>query len=168
MVNFFRFTGVALAFLMIAPSAHAQTAAVSLGQPITDPDAPIEVTAESLSVDRESGNAIFIGNVYVVQGQMTLNADKVEVLYSEDAADDEQLREVIAAGNVVLVNGEDTAASDYAVLYPPRDTVVMTGNVLLTQGRSIISGDTFNWDMITGQGTMEGRVRSVLQQRASE
>ena len=168
MVNFFRFTGVALAFLLAAPMANAQSAAVSLGQPITDPDAPIEVTAESLSVDRESGNAIFVGNVYVVQGEMTLNADKVEVLYSEDADDDEQLREVIATGNVVLVNGEETAASDYGVLYPPRDTVVMTGNVLLTQGRSIISGDTFNWDMVTGQGTMEGRVRSVLQQRASE
>jgi lipopolysaccharide export system protein LptA len=163
-----RFTGAVLGALLAAQLATAQTAAVSLGEPATDPDAPIEVTSEALSVDRETGNAIFTGNVFVIQGDMTLNADRVEVLYSEDADDDEALREVIASGSVVLVNGEDTAESDFGTFYPPEDRVVMTGNVLLTQGRSIISGDIFNWNMLTGQGTMEGRVRSILQQRASE
>ncbi len=168
MAGFFRFTGAALGFVLLAQIANAQSAAVSLGQPVADPDAPIEVTSDSLSVDRETGNAIFVGNVYVVQGELTLNADSVEVLYSDSADDPEPLREVIAIGNVVLVNGEDTAEADHGVFYPPEDKIVMTGNVLLTQGRSIIAGDTFNWDMITGKGTVEGRVRTVLQQRASE
>lgn len=168
MTGLIRFIGITGIAALSAFGAQAQTASVSLGEPITDPDAPIEVTSDSLSVDRQTGNAIFLGNVFVVQGEMTLTAERVEVLYAEENDAEDPLREVIATGDVVLVNGPDTAESDVANFYPPTDKVIMTGNVLLTQGRSIISGDRFNWDMTTGQGTMDGRVRTVLQERASE
>lgn len=168
MLSFLRVLCSALAVICLPTLILAQVANVSLGEPATDPDAPIEVTSEALSVDRESGNAIFTGDVFVVQGEMTLNADEVEVFYSEDPEAEEQLEKVVATGNVVLVNGADSAEGERGVFYPPEDRVVMTGNVLLTQERSIVSGDIFNWDMTTGQGTMEGRVRTVLQQRAKE
>ncbi len=149
--------------------AQAQGAAISLGAPQADPDAPLEVTADGLSVDRETGNAIFTGNVRAVQGMMTLNADEVEVLYDEEdtGADDDGIREIIATGNVVLVNGPDVAESRRAVFRPREDRVVMTGDVLLTQGRTIVSGDRLVVNLATGQGNVEGRVKTVLRPRGA-
>ncbi|MFT5062140.1 MAG: lipopolysaccharide export system protein LptA [Polaromonas sp.] len=153
-----------------ADTANAQGAAISLGAPQADPDAPLEVTADGLSVDRETGNAVFTGNVRAVQGTMTLNAERVEVLYDEEDAqgtDDDGIREIIATGNVILVNGPDVAESDRAVFRPREDRVVMTGNVLLTQGRTIVSGDRLVVNLATGQGNVEGRVKTVLRPRGA-
>jgi len=40
---------------------------------------------------------------------------------------------------------------------------LLIGNVLVTQGRTTIAGDRLNIDLITGNGTVEGRVRTILQ-----
>jgi lipopolysaccharide export system protein LptA len=155
---------------MGAQDASAQGAAISLGAPQADRDAPLEVTADGLTVDRETGNATFTGNVRAIQGMMTLNADEVQVLYDEEdasSADDDGIREIIATGNVILVNGPDVAESNRAVFRPREDSVVMTGNVLLTQGRTIVSGDRLVVNLATGQGNVEGRVKTVLRPRGA-
>lgn len=152
--------------LASATAALAQGAAVTLGPPAADPDAPVEVTADALAVDRESGTAIFTGNVLVVQGAMRLTARKVEVFYTEATDESPEteggVREVVATGDVVFVNGEDAAEGQRAVFLPREDKVLVTGDVLLTQGRSIISGDRLVFDLATGEGTVEGRVRTVI------
>lgn len=162
------FLGLAAALLLAPSPVLAQGAAISLGQPQTDPDAPLEVTADALTVERETGTAIFLGNVRAEQGGMTLNADEVRVFYEEasDTTDpeDEGIREIIAIGNVIMVNGPDIAEAERAVYRPRTDQVVMTGNVLLTQGRTIISGERMVVNLVTGQGTVEGRVRTLLRQ----
>ena len=159
-----------LAMILISPApVFAQGTGVSLEQSQSDPDAPLEVTSDALSVDRETGNAIFTGNVFAKQGSLTLSADKVEVLYDEEDGtipqDDDGVREIIATGSVIFVNGPDVAEGEYAVYNPREDSIVMTGNVLLTQGRTIISGDRLVADLETGQGNMEGRVKTVLRPR---
>jgi len=69
---------------------------------------------------------------------------------------------------VVMVNGAEAAEGDKAVYTPVKYSVVMTGEVLLTQGPSTIAGDTLVVDLETGEGTMEGRVRTVFQSENSE
>jgi lipopolysaccharide export system protein LptA len=39
----------------------------------------------------------------------------------------------------------------------------MTGNVILTQGQSALSSNKMVVDLNTGQATLEGRVKSILQ-----
>ena len=41
--------------------------------------------------------------------------------------------------------------------------MVLIGDVLVTQGRTAIAGDRLSIDLTTGNGTVEGRVRTVLQ-----
>jgi len=41
--------------------------------------------------------------------------------------------------------------------------LVMTGDVLLTQGASVMSGQKLDVDLKTGVGRMDGRVRTILQ-----
>lgn len=152
-----------------AIAANAQGTSVALGGGKPDPDAPVEITSENLSVDRNAGTALFEGDVLVIQGLLRLNSDEVFVRYFEDTVTGKTaIEEIIATGNVVMVNGAEAAEGDKAVYTPVKNSVVMTGEVLLTQGPSTIAGDTLVVDLETGEGTMEGRVRTVFQSENSE
>lgn len=162
----------ALCLVLWSGAALAQGTAIELGTTPVNPDAPVEITADSLSVDRETGFAIFTGNVRVVQEQMTLSADVIEVRYTEadkaQPGEEGGVDQVDAKGNVIFINGEDVAESDNAVLTPRDDRVVMTGNVLLTQGPTVIAGERMVFNLATGAGRMEGRVRTVIRPGGSE
>ena len=154
---------------VLATPALPQGTQVALSGQEQDPDAPVEITSTTLSVDRETGIARFEGDVVVVQGLLRLTSDEVLVSYLEDRDSGEtQVEEIIATGNVVVVNGEEAAEGDQAVYDPISRTVEMTGDVLLTQGPSTIAGEVLVIDLTTCQGTMQGRVRTVFQPGASE
>ena len=163
---------IKLSVLMLTASvlsAGAQGTNVALGAAQPDPDAPVEITSETLNVDRNAGTALFEGDVLVVQGQLRLTSDEVFVSYFENTSTGKTaVEEIIATGNVVLVNGAEAAEGEKAVYSPIKNSVVMTGEVLLTQGPSTIAGDTLVVDLATGEGTMEGRVRTVFQTGNSE
>ena len=49
-----------------AVAVNAQGTNVALGGDQPDPDAPVEITSETLNVDRNAGTALFEGDVLVV------------------------------------------------------------------------------------------------------
>lgn len=148
-----------------AVMAQAQGTAVSLGTLKHDTSLPVEVTADNLSVANAEGQAVFDGNVLVIQGPMRLAAGKIEVHYAVGAASGGggKIREMLASDGVTFVNGDDAAESREAVYDPEAGTLVMTGNVLLTQGATAISGERLTVDLGAGTGVMEGRVRTTFQ-----
>lgn len=151
----------ALGLLMLPLSALGQS--VSFGQR-ADVKAPVEVTADNLSVDQASGLATFTGNVVIGQGAMRLAADKVTVTYAQGGQN--RISALQATGNVTLVNGPDAAEAaraDYAV---DSGNVVLTGDVVLTQGQNVLSGETVEVNLATGTANVAGRVRSVFQPEA--
>jgi lipopolysaccharide export system protein LptA len=139
--------------------AQAQGAQVAFGSMKGDPTLPVEVTADQLRVNQADGTAIFTGSVIVVQGTMRLNAAEVQVDY---AADGKAIARLHATGGVTLVNGGEAAESQEAVYTIETGEVVMTGDVLLTQGTSALSGKLLTVDLTTGTGVMEGRVQTVF------
>lgn len=150
-----------LALLGLTPlTAAAQGAAVDFGGLTQDTTLPVEVTADQLSVDQADGKAIFTGNVLVIQGELRLSAGEVKVEYTEDRSGIAQL---FATGGVTIVNATDAAESREAVYTIDAGEVVMTGDVLLTQGTSALSGQKLVINLKTGAGTMEGRVQTVFQ-----
>ena len=62
----------------------------------------------------------------------------------------------------------EAAEAEEAVYDVKAGTVVMTGNVLLTQGDNVMSGNKLNVDLSTGAGTMDGRVRTLLKPAGSK
>lgn len=150
---------------VLAPSAlSAQGANVSLGGLAFDNSAPIEVSADALSVDPEDGSAIFEGNVVVAQGALRLAAEFIQVEY---ATDDEGNRtpsigRVSATGGVTFVNGADAAEASEAVYSVEASSLVLSGDVLLTQGESVVAGDRLFVDLAQGTGRIEGGVRTVF------
>ncbi|MEX0284682.1 MAG: lipopolysaccharide transport periplasmic protein LptA [Paracoccaceae bacterium] len=139
--------------------ATAQGANVGFGSVQPDPDAPVEVTADALNVDQETGEALFEGNVLVVQGLMRLSAPRLLVVYREQGGIE---RLEATGGGVTLVSGEDAAEADRADYSVVDGLVVMTGNVLLTQGPNVLTSERMTVNLVTGTAQMSGRVKTIL------
>ncbi len=140
--------------------ATAQTN-VDLGGVTVDTSAAVEVTADSLSVNQDSGRAVFDGNVLVVQGDLRLSAGQVEVIYGTDTS---QIARLVASEGVTFVTADEAAEAEQADYDIAAGLLVLTGNVLLTQGPSAISANQMTINVTDGTASMEGRVRTVLQQ----
>lgn len=150
----------ALCLALLPVIAAAQGAEIAFGNVEQDPSQPVEVTAESLSVDQDDGTAIFTGDVLIVQGEMRLAAPKVEVFYDEAG---NRIQRLKASGGVTLVSGDDAAEAANADYSVESGTIFMQGDVLLMQGQSTLTADRMTVDTRDGTARMEGRVRTVLQ-----
>lgn len=151
---------VITACLCLAPVvAGAQQ--VAFGGIKGDPKAPVEVTADSLSVNQTDGTAVFTGNVLIVQAGMRLTAAQVDVTYGK--TNKSKIDMLHASGGVTLVSPTEAAESKEADYDVTAGKVVMTGDVLLTQGKNVMAGQKLTVDLASGTGQMEGRVRTVLQ-----
>jgi len=150
----------ALCFAIVfAGPAVAQQADIRFGGLQQDTSLPVEVTSDSLSVDQASGAAVFTGNVMAKQGEMRLTAGTIRVEYTTDG---DGIDRLIATDGVTLVSPTDAAEAAEAVYTIASGNVVMTGNVLLTQGRAAISGEKLTVNLKDGTGTMTGRVKTIF------
>jgi lipopolysaccharide export system protein LptA len=148
------------ALVFAATLAKAQTN-VDLGGMTVDTAAAIEVTADSLSVDQETGQAIFDGNVIIGQGDLRLTAGRVQVEYGTDTS---EIARLIASGGITFVTADEAAEAQEAEYNITTGLLVLTGEVLLTQGASAISAGSMTINVTDGTATMDGRVRTILQQ----
>lgn len=149
-----------LAVSLAGGPVAAQTG-IAFGGLKHDTGQPVEVASDQLQVDQADGAATFTGNVLVTQGEMRLSAGQVHVIYA--AGDTGQISELRATGGVTLVNGAEAAEAREAVYSIDDGTVVMKGDVILTQGKTALSSDTLIIDLNKGTGTLDGRVRTVFQ-----
>lgn len=146
---------------ILGVSALAAQTNIDLGGVTVDTSAAIEVSADSLSVDQDTGRAVFSGNVMIGQGDLRLQAGNVEVVYAADTSD---ISRLIATENVTFVTADEAAEAQSADYDITTGLLQLSGDVLLTQGASAISAETMIINVTTGTATMEGRVRTVLQQ----
>lgn len=158
-----RLVPTALALLLAGGGALAQEA--PFAGLATDPEAPVEVAAESLSIDRATGVAVFEGGVVVGQGALRLTADRVEVEYGPER----RISRLTATGAVTLASGADAAEAGRAVYDVEAGEILLSEEVLLTQGAAeagaagpVLSADRLRLDLATGQAVIEGGVRTVL------
>lgn len=150
--------GLALASVALAPVALAQ-ATIAFGELEQDTTLPVDVAAESFSVNNADGTALFSGDVLVTQGEMTLAAAEVLVEYTPEG---NAINRLLASGGVTITSLGDAAEAAEAVYTIDSGVIVLTGNVLLTQGPSAMSGQKLTIDLKDGTGVMEGRVTTTF------
>lgn len=150
----------AILALGIALPALAQTD-IRLSGFQADPTAPVEVAADSLSLDQTSGMALFEGNVSVTQGDTTITAGRIEVRYDDATG---AIILLVATGGVSFKTKTDTARAENAEYDIEKASLVMKGGVVLTQGASSVSADSMVVNLATGAARLDGRVRTTLTQ----
>ncbi|MGR3712424.1 MAG: lipopolysaccharide transport periplasmic protein LptA [Shimia sp.] len=148
-----------LAISLFPAFALAQGLQVGFGNMKQDSALPVEVEAESLSVNQNDGSAVFTGNVKIVQGEMRMNADKVNVHYQSDAAG---ISRLVAEGNVLLVQGTDIAEAQKAEYNIDDGSVHMTGNVMVVQEVTTVTADEMIVNLNDNTAQMRGQVKTIL------
>ncbi len=145
--------------LFFASVATAQQFEVAFGGLQQDTGQPVEITADSLALNQSDGTAVFKGNVLIIQGGMRISAPEVLVIYNQETSGIARLE---ATGRVLLVKEKDAAEADRADYDIDAGTVVMTGDVLLTQGQNTLSSNKMTVNLETGSAEMQGRVKTIL------
>ena len=124
-----------------------------------DTKEPIITSSDQMTVDNELLQAKLIGNVEIVQGDLFLYADFVRITYAKSQS---KIEVLFARDNVILISGADRATANEVDYNLERGTIVMTGNVLVSQDGSTVSADRAELDIESGAASMSGRVKSIL------
>jgi len=148
--------------------------AVAVQAQIAPGGGPIDITADSLEVNEAQRVQIWKGRVEALQGQNRLRADSLHVFHGRSTGprtgtaptamgDIERLE---ARGNVYFVSPTQVVRGDNAVYTQSSDTLVVTGDVILTQGENVLKGTRLVVQIGAGRATMDegsgSRVRGVF------
>ncbi|MBN9320091.1 MAG: LPS export ABC transporter periplasmic protein LptC [Caulobacterales bacterium] len=148
--------GLAFAGLL-ATGAHAQLAPNS--------GAPVDITADELEAISSRCLSIWRGNAEALQDTSRLRARIINVYAKPKPGGGEGLGRcgvtdrLEAEGDVYYVTPEQTVKGDRAVYTADTDTIVMTGNVIAVQGKSVARGERMTVQVKSGQVQMESNVK---------
>lgn len=113
-------------------------------------DQPIMIGADN--VERTTTGFSLSGRAEVLQGDNRLRADRVQ----GTGGDSGGISQVTASGNVYYVTPTETIRGDRAVYTVATASIVVTGDVILTQGRNVLTGGRLTYNIDTGVAQMEG------------
>ncbi len=98
-------------------------------------DSPIEITSQSSEYLQKEGRVVYFGNVRAVQSSSAVTTDKLTAVCSRaESGECEQIRMMIAEGNVLYLAPEVRIRGDRAEYDYDTDTITITGNVLSSRG----------------------------------
>lgn len=122
---------------------------------------PLDVEADQLEVNQDSGAATFKGNVRVTQGDVALGADQIMVTYGKAKQQagpfGQQVDHVTATGHVTLVYANNTATGNQADYVTATGLVTMKDNVTLTRDANTLKGEALELDLNTGNVRLKGQ-----------
>lgn len=126
---------------------------------------PVEITADLFTVDENTQEAVFTGNVVVIHPSVNVWADKVVALYGEGGTTDIESFE--ATGAVRLETPEQNATGDRAVFTPADQLLRLTGNVQVINSGGTIDAAELVVNLETNVSTFTsgnggGRVTGVF------
>lgn len=161
---------VAAGLCLVASPTAAQSVTDSFAGFSTSSNEPINIESDTLEVRDAEKIAIFRGNVMAEQSGMTLRARELLVNYTGDdeqsGSGGSQITKITAEGKVLIVtDSEQTATSDWANFDVASQTVVIGGNVVLSQGENVIKGDRLVIDLTTGRSRFENEGQPAAGQR---
>ena len=124
----------------------------------------VEITADLFTVDENTQQAVFTGNVLVVHPTVKVWAEKVVAIYGAGGAND--IESFIATGSVRLVTKDQDATGERAEFTPGDQLLRLTGNVLVTNSGGTIGAGELVVNLATNVSTFTnsggGRVTGVF------
>lgn len=146
--------GAALAVLTLMPGNLGAQQDESIDKPVT-------ITSDTMEVEEGGKVFIFKGDV-VAKEDFTLCSDELVLYYDEN----NEVREIVATGDVRLIKDDKTALSDKAVYDRIKRTFVLTGNARVRQCSDTVTGEKITVFLDTERSIVEGkeggRVKAVV------
>ena len=110
-----------------------------------DSNEPIDITGDT--AEFQDNNAVWTGNVRVVQGLAILTSERLEAVLTDEG----DFETITAIGSVRYSNGEEAITGERAVFNNKARTIVMTDNVIVTQGKQVMSAGKITYWVDTGK-----------------
>ena len=161
-----------------AVSLLALSLAIGGAQAQIQGDAPVDITAEVFEGFNTQGVAVWRGAVEVLQAQTRLRCTELRAQFRRTGAAAQpgvgaswgDIDQLTCTGPVYYVTPTQSARGDNAVYAGASETITMTGNVVVTQGQNVATGDRAIINTRTNDARLEannrgpgtGRVRTVL------
>ena len=121
-----------------------------------DTDKPIQIEADRLEVMDKQGIALFTGNVNVVQGVTILKARRLKVTYARGGGGPGgNLKYLEASGKIAVRSGEQKVSADKGEFDMLKQTVKLSGNVVISQGANVVSGCILEVDLGTSSALLK-------------
>ena len=141
----------ALAAALLSGPAAGQASSSLRGH---DTDAPVDIDADRVEVQDRADRAVMSGNVRVKQGSLTLNAERINLAYTNTGGI--EIDRIDASGGVTVRSPSETARGQFAVYDINRRLITLVGNVTLLRGTNELRGGRLVIDLTTGRATMDG------------
>lgn len=137
---------------------------------------PIAIGADRLEVIDAERVSIWTGRAEATQGENRLRADVIRAYSAGRRGGGEggtnmggDIERMVATGNVYFVTPTQVIRGDDATYTAASDTIVVTGDVILTQGENVLTGSRLTVEVSSGRAVMDGantdagrRVRGVF------
>jgi lipopolysaccharide export system protein LptA len=169
-----KFAGAVAAFWLLTAASASAAGKAAPGDAILpggDSKAPISVEADKLVYFEKELKAVYSGNVVAIQGDSKLTCSTLTIYMekaapakaSESAPAAEQgvspqstrMRHMDCAGPVTMVSKTQTATGDSGAYDKPSNRVLLSGHVVLSDGRNVTKGDKLIYDLTTGEATLQ-------------
>lgn len=123
---------------------------------------PINITSDTMVVERNKGIVTFKGNVVARRDDLVIKADELRVFYGENR----EIERIEALGKVRIDRGETTAFGEKAEFFNREERLVLTGNPRVVEGSNSVEGERITLYMREGRSVVEGgkkrRVKAVF------
>src|SRR5919106_5417492 len=124
---------------------------------------PIYITADWMEVDQSKNTITYKGRVITNQANMTVRSEALMAYYNPDM---KQIKQIVAEGKVNATQGNRVATGERAVFDDKEKTVTLTGNPVMRQGNSQVSGSRVVYfieqDRAVAEGDGKERVRATI------
>ena len=133
--------------------------------PVYAAGVPLEVNADTFTIDEAGKTATFTGNVVITRSGMTLWARTVVVTYGSGGEND--IDQMTASGNVRIKTTQQEARGDRAQYDPDTQILRLMDNVTVTNAQGTLKGPLLVVNVATNVstfsgGTSGGRVTGVF------
>ena len=114
---------------------------------------PIYITADWMEVDQTKNTITYKGRVVTVQADMTMRSETLTAFYDPQM---KQMSQIVAEGKVNATQGNRIATGEKAVFDDKAKTVTLTGNPVMRQGNSQVTGTKIVYFMEQDRAVAEG------------
>ena len=124
---------------------------------------PIYINSDWMEFDQTKGTITYKGRVVTTQGDMTIRSETLTAEYTPDM---KQIKQIVVEGKVNATQGNRVATGEKMVFDDQAKTVTLTGNPIMRQGNSQISGTRVVYfieqDKAVAEGDDKTRVRATI------
>jgi lipopolysaccharide export system protein LptA len=124
---------------------------------------PIYITADWMEVDQSKSTITYKGRVVTTQADMTVRSNVLMAYYNQEM---KQINQIVAEGKVNATQGNRVATGEKAVFDDKAKTVTLTGNPVMRQGNSQVSGSRVVYfveqDRAVAEGDGKQRVQATI------